>query len=59
MNKSDMLEQCVLQHSTSPWNSPLFPIPNKDEQYRPIIDFRQINELTENDRYPLPVLKDL
>ncbi len=29
----DMLEQGVIQHSASPWNSPLFLVPKKDGQY--------------------------
>ncbi len=54
-----MLAQGVIQHSRSPWNSPLFLVPKKDRQYRPVIDFRKGNEVTEDDRYPLPVLSDL
>ncbi len=26
---------------------------------RPVIDFRKVNEATENYRYPLPILNDL
>ena len=55
----EMLDQGVIQNSKSPWNSPLFLVPKKDGTYRPVIDFRKVNEVTENDRYPLPVLKDL
>ena len=56
---NEMLEQGVIEHSKSPWNSPLFLVPKKDGTYRPVIDFRQVNKVTEDDRYPLPVLKDL
>ena len=28
-------------------------------QFRPVFDFRHVNEVTENERFPLPVLKDL
>ena len=55
----EMLDQGVIQPSQSPWNSPLFLVPKKDGTYRPVIDFRQVNKVTEDDRYPLPVLKDL
>ena len=55
----EMLNQGVIQPSQSPWNSPLFLVPKKDGTYRPVIDFRQVNKVTEDDRYPLPVLKDL
>ena len=55
----DMLKQGVIEHSHSPWNSPLFLVPKKDGSYRPVIDYRKVNERTEDDRYPLPVLSDL
>ncbi len=55
----DMLQQGVIQPSKSPWNSPLFLFPKKDGQFRPVIDFRKVNEVTEDDRFPLPVLSDL
>lgn len=55
----EMLDQGIIQSSQSPWNSPFFLEPKKDGTYRPVIDFRQVNKVTENDRYPLPVLKDL
>ena len=55
----EMLEQKVIQHSKSPWNSPLFFVLKRNGSYRPVIDFRQVNKVTEDDRYPLPVLKDL
>ncbi len=55
----EMLEQGVIQHSTSPWNSPLFLVPKKDGQFRPVIAFRKVNKENEDDRYPLPVLSDI
>ncbi len=51
----DMLDQGVIQNSRSPWNSLLFLVPKKDGSFRPVIDFRKVNEVTEVDRYPLPV----
>ena len=55
----DMLKQGVIQHSTSPWNSPLFLVPKKDGTHRPVIDFREVNKVTETDRFPLPLLQDI
>ncbi len=55
----DMLDQGVIQNSCSPWNSPLFLVPKKNKSFRPVIDFRRVNEVTVDDHYPLPVLKDL
>ncbi len=54
-----MLDQGVIQHSRSPWNSTLFLVPKKDGGFGPVIDFRKVSEATEDDRYPLPVLGDL
>ncbi len=50
----DMLHQGVIQHSRSPCNSPLFLVPKKDGSFRPVIDFRKVNEVTEDDRSPCP-----
>ncbi len=55
----EMLEQGVIQHSWSPWNAPLFLVLEKDEQFRPVIDFWKVNEVTEDDKCPLPILSDL
>ncbi len=54
-----MLDQGVIQHSRSPWNSPLFLVPKKDGSFRPVIDFWEVNKVIEDDRYPLPALGDL
>ena len=43
----EMLDQGVIQHSHSPWNSPLFLVPKKDGTYRPVIDFRRVNKVTD------------
>ncbi len=56
---SEMLEQVVITESNSPWNSPLFLVPKKDGSYRPVIDFRRVNNATMDDHFPLPVLGDL
>ncbi len=52
---TDLLNHGVIQHSRSPWNSPLFLVPKKDGIFMPVIDYRKVNEVTEYDRYPLPV----
>ncbi len=41
------------------WNFPLFHVPKKDGLYRPIIGFRRLNELTEDEQFFLLVLSDL
>ncbi len=47
------------KESNSPWNSPLFLVHKKDGTLRPVVDFRRENEVTVDDHYPLPVLRDL
>ncbi len=42
----EMKEQGIIADSRSPWNSPLFLVPKKDETFRPVIDFRKVNEVT-------------
>ncbi len=39
------IDQGVIQHSLSPWNSPLFLVPENDEAFRSVIDFRRLNNL--------------
>ncbi len=55
----DMMGQGVIQESNSPWNSPLFLVLKKNGTLRSTIDFRRLNEVTVDDHYPLPVLRDL
>ena len=53
-----MLDQGVIQHSRSPWNYPFYLVLKKDGNYRPVIDFRRVNQVTQDDKSLLPVLSD-
>ena len=55
----DMLQQKVISHSKSPWNSPLILVKKKDGTFRPCIDFRKLNAITLPDIYPLSNIGDL
>ncbi|XP_047482662.1 uncharacterized protein LOC125034761 isoform X3 [Penaeus chinensis] len=50
----DMMSQGVISPSWSPYNSPLVPVRKKDGSLRLCLDFRLLNEVIQDDSYPLP-----
>lgn len=59
-----MLNQGIIRHSVSPWSSPVWVVPKKLDasgkaKWRVVIDYRKVNELTIDDKYPLPNISDL
>ena len=55
----DMLDQGVIQPSTSPWASPIVLVKKKDGKYRFCVDYRKLNSVTVKDAHPLPRVDDL
>ncbi len=53
-----MLRQGVVQLSSSPWASPVVLVRKKDNTLRYCIDYRQVNDVTIKDSYPLPRIDD-
>ena len=51
---SDMLHQGIIEPTSSPWASNIVLAKKKDGTYRCCIDFRQLNNITRKDAYPLP-----
>lgn len=59
-----LLHDNVIQESHSPWNAPVHLVPKKPDasgqpKYRMVIDFRRLNDITIDDKYPLPNITDL
>ncbi|XP_033222760.1 uncharacterized protein LOC117176615 [Belonocnema kinseyi] len=60
----EMLNKRVISMSKSPFNSPLWVVPKKADasgkkKWRIVIDFRKLNERTDLDAYPLPIIDDI
>ena len=60
----ELYKKRVIGDSNSHYNSPFWVVPKKKDapgkqKWRIVIDFRKINEDTEQDAYPLPVIHDI
>ena len=53
-----MLQAGVIEPSSSPWASPIVLVTKKDGSIRYCIDYRQLNNITLKDSYPLPHPQD-
>ncbi|CAK1593440.1 unnamed protein product [Parnassius mnemosyne] len=59
-----LLKDNVIQESHSPWNAPVHLVPKKMDasgeiKFRMVIDYRRLNDITIDDKYPLPNITDL
>ena len=55
----EMLDAGIIEPSTSPWTSSVVPIPKKDGSLRLCVDYRSLNQVTQDDRYPMPRVEEL
>ena len=49
----------LIRPSKSPWSFPCTLAPKKDGSTRPVMDYRKLNSVTIDERFPLPLIKDL
>lgn len=53
-----MLNENIVEHSVSPYNSPILLVPKKsndnNKKWRLVVDFRQLNKKILADKFPLP-----
>ncbi len=55
----ELLEKGFIRPSKSPYGAPVLFVPKKDGGWRMCIDYRQLNNITVKNRYPLPRIDDL
>jgi hypothetical protein len=55
----EMWDKGYIRHSVSPWGAPTLVLKNKDGTLRLCIDYRQLNNMTIKNKYPLPRIDDL
>ena len=55
----ELLHKGFIRPSSSPWGAPVLFVKKKDGTMRMCIDYRQLNKVTINNRYPLPRIDDL
>ncbi|KAL0549247.1 hypothetical protein IC582_013728 [Cucumis melo] len=55
----EFLDKGFIRPSVSPWGAPVLFVKKKDGSMRLCIDYRELNKVTEKNRYPLPRIDDL
>ncbi|GJZ69016.1 putative reverse transcriptase domain-containing protein, partial [Tanacetum coccineum] len=55
----ELSDKGFIRPSSSPWGTLVLFVKKKDGYFRMCIDYRELNKLTVNNRYPLPRIDDL
>ena len=54
-----MLELGIIEHSKSPWSSPVIIVMKKDKTRRFVVDYRNVNAILITETWPLPRIQDI
>lgn len=59
-----LLQDNIIEEATSEWSSPLLIVPKKSDvtgqkKWRVVIDYRKLNNLIQDDKFPLPNIVDI
>ena len=59
MEVAKLVEMGVVEESTSPWTSPIVPVPKEDGSIRLCIDYRRLNGVSQADPYYMSTLEEI
>jgi hypothetical protein len=59
-----LLQEGIIEESTSPWNSPILVVPKKmdaggQQKFRLVVNYRRLHEKTVGNAYPLPDITEI
>ena len=55
----EMLEQDLIQPSTSPWSFPVVVVKKKNGKFRFCVNYKPLNDVTKKNNYPLPRIDEI
>ena len=53
---AELLEAGAIEKASGPWAAPLVLVPKKGGEWRMCVDYRELNQITKKDAYPLPLI---